>query len=287
MSRGNMLRVVQASPADPMRAIEAAWLNNCQVIAWDLRHNCARAVDAARGARLRSEGWYSVEQVTDTNEDADLIQVPDGFLELSNETEQTARDMLVEAIIRNEWCAKLWLTDIQGPSVGSACNQLIAEHTDLSTTGLPDRFPTELFFEGLLNELWKLNRAIQISPILRPGPVRVPFRYAFNRASGHLGACSSSCADGPELLERFRKWAGSLFVPQIGILLGCDEPGCSRQEYDESRRWRTLAHEHYGRDLIPCIEPDDVHRFESCLILLGGPKGIGENCSMGVKALSI
>jgi hypothetical protein len=285
MSGSNVLRVVQASPSDPMRAIEAAWLNDCQAIAWDLRHNCSRAVDAARGARLRSEGWYSVEQEAAMQQDLDLIRVPSGVFEPTSETGRTATDFLIEAILRNEWCTKLWLTDIQGPSVVSAHERLAAENTDEPTSALPDRFPTELFFEGLLNELWKLNRPIQISPILRPGPIRVPFRDAFNRSSVNAGVCCGACDDGPELLERFRKWAGSLFVPQIGILLGCEELGCMRQEHDASGSWQLLAHEHYGRDLIPCIQADDAERFESCLILLGGLKDLGNSCSRRVEAL--
>jgi hypothetical protein len=269
MSRGNMLRLVQASPADPMRAIEAAWLNNCQAIAWDLRQNCSRAVDAARRARLRSEGWYSVEQEAAMHQDRDLIRVPSGILELTGETERTPTDMLIDAIVRNEWCAKLWLTDIQGPLIGSDRERATSAGTVCSTRSEPDRFQAELFFEGLLNGLWRLNRAIQIAPVISPGPVRAPFRAAFNRAGAHRGASCGACHNGPELLERFRKWAGSLFVPQIGIHLGCDALGCKRQEHRESLSWQMLAHEHYGSDLIPCVEPDDADRFESCLILLG------------------
>lgn len=308
MRRGKGIRIVQASPADPARAIEAAWTLGCTAIAWDLRQDCHQAVRAASAARLRSEGWYSVARDQDAaaahpewmhsprrkdwcgGHSGSLIAPYIGLNNLA--AAEYAKAELMANLERNEWCNRLWLADIQGPPMGCGCPSLScrswddspgAKVVDESPFDLPDRFFSEMFFESLVHEVWNLERPLQVVPILCPGCERGMSLGHIPDPDGPAGTnrcvdakCAVPCSGDywPTLLQRFLAWRGSLFVPHIGLLLLCDGLERNHPVYGAPRSWPILAHSHYGQDLLPCIEPEDADKFRNCLIALDAPQNV-------------
>jgi hypothetical protein len=303
--RAAPLRIVQANPSEPERAIEAAWAHGCDSIAWDLRQDCHPAVHAASAARLRSEGWYAAARDPEASvanprwmhsprSHAWLGSIPGEaqvvapYIGLNNkEAFDYARARLLEAIFRNSWCTKLWLSDIQGPPNGCGCghpgcrawDDSLGEKVVTETPAeWPESFFPEIFFEAVMQNVWVMDRPIQVSPVLCPG-CECGFSLAgIPNPDGPRGTnlCRSaaSCAIGywPELLQRFIAWNKSLFVPQVGLLLMCDALQKNHPVYGEPRSWPVLASAHYGNDLFPCVEPADSHKFESCMVVLDAPQ---------------
>ena len=302
------MRVIQASPTDPTRAIELAWTTGAKAIAWDLREECAAAVEEATSARLRSEGWYSAARDPEACAEhpewmhmpqhdrwqagrfADSLVAP--YICLNNrDAADHARAGIVAALRENSWCSKLWLADVQGPPSGCGCGNLCCRSWDnspgeklvpASPADLPDQFWPELFFEEVINHIWDLERAIQVCPILCPecewgfalGGVDSPDGPQGTNLCGGIRHDATSLDYWPELLERFRRLGGSLFVPQVGLLLLCEALRKNHPVYGAPRNWPVLAHSHYGLDLFPCIEPADATKFNDCAIVLDAPQTI-------------
>lgn len=282
-----------------------AWLHGCQAIAWDLREDCTDAIEAARSARIRSEGWYSVARDPVASEANPYwmhaphngewlgskypgVNLVAPYIGLNNvEAFDFARSQVIRTIVENDWCTKLWLTDIQGPPMGCGCGNPSCRSWDNSpgrkivgTTpvDLPDRFFSEIFFESVMQAIWEMDRPLQVCPILCPGCERDVTVAGVPDPDGPHGTglcrCDRPCSGDywPELLTRFRGWLGSLFVPQVGLLLLCDALQKNQPVYGAPRNWPLLAHCHYGQSLFPCIEPADAGRFESCIIALDAPQ---------------
>ncbi len=299
------MRIIQASPSDPTRAIEHAWVLGAKAIAWDLREDCADAVRAATAAKLRSDGWYSVARDPQAAEEhPEWMHAPEcnawlggkarpdhhtlvaPYISINNrEAFEYARARLLDRVIENDWCVRLWLSDIQGAPSGCGCGNPSCRSWDNSPGpkiveespyDLPDRFFSEEFFESAMMAIWDLDRPVQVSPVLCPqggsGVVTGGVEEPDGAAISCRGDLPSAIDYWPELLDRFRSWAGSLFVPQLGILLMCDALGKDDPVYGSPRQWPVLAHGHYGTDLFPCVEPADAEWFEHCLVLLDAPQ---------------
>lgn len=298
-------RVVQASPRDPARAIEMAWLLGARAIAWDLREECDRAIEAARAARLRSEGWVAVAR--DPRAAANHPEwmhaphrrewlqglpgeyVVGDYIGLNHrEAAAYAHEHLLATLADNPWCTRLWLSELQGPPMGCGCGSPCCRSwdnspgprvVDQSPRDLPDRFFAEEFFNRLMAATWEADRALQVCPILCPPcerDVRIGEAWDPDGPGGtnlcRGGDCGLIAHDyWPELRARFRAWRGSLFVPHVGLLLACDALAKNHPVYGEPRSWAKAAHQSYGEDLFPCIEPADADAFDRGLILLDAP----------------
>jgi hypothetical protein len=310
MQMGRGQKVIQANPNDPTTAIETAWLVGCDTIAWDLRHDCTEALRMAKAARIRSEGWYSVARDLKASlKHPEWMHSPirsewagpgtlgpqlvAPYISLNNRQAFVyAQEELLAAIERNPWCGKLWLGDIQGAPMGCGSPNLCcrswdnspgAKIVDETPFDLPERFFSEKFFETFVRRVWSMERPLQVVPVLCPGCER-----GFNLSGvpdpdgpRGTGACCDTKAAGacatdywPATLERFRSWRGSLFVPQIGLLLMCDALDKDHPVYGPSRNWPLLAHSHYGFDLFPCVEREDAGNFQSCMVMLDAPQDV-------------
>lgn len=186
-----------------------------------------------------------------------------------------AAEHALRRLARNEQPERLVLLDVQGPPMGCGCGNPSCRSWDNApgekvapgTYEHPDLlFPLE--FARAVRALWPETR---ILPVLCPECERGIDVDGVDDPDGPEGtdlcqgvACVSPCATvfWPRLLTAMRaEWT------EIGLLLTVSALEKDHPAFGAPRAWAERAHRHYGTDLLPAIEPEDIARFERCLVL--------------------
>lgn len=298
------MRVLQASPMRWKLAIEQARRMDCEAIAWSLDQPAYEAAFQAQAAGLSSHGWLQVardlEAITAHPEWMHcpqhhewLRRFPDfqgchpavvaPYIGLNT---RPAFDYALQKTSRQiasaPWAETIWLADIQGAPLGCGCGNPACRSWDnapgpkLASTPY-DRpeilFPLEFYvsIQALLPER-------KLIPVLCPECERLIAIEGVADPDGPHGTdlcqgipCGDICSVQffPRLLSAFRKTTESL-----GLLLMVDALEKNHIVYGHPRQWATLAHRHYGLDLLACVEPPEANAFENALILTDSP----QNC---------
>jgi hypothetical protein len=300
------MKVLQASPAGWQEAIRKAMEWRCGAIAWNLREECSQAVAEAAHRGFPSEGWLQVARDPHAAaEHPEWMHCPQHhewlrrFPRFKGEhpalvapyiglNTRPAFDYALQSannlITSNPWASRVWLADIQGPPMGCGCGNPCCRSWDnapgekiaVTPYEQPELlFPLE-FYRSLSKRLSENGRIATLIPVLCPECERGISVDGVEDPDGPHGTdlcqgipCVRPCALDywPRLLESF-KGEGIL----SGLLLMTRAFGKNHSVYGPPRSWAKRACHHYGRDLVPCIEPEDAADFTTALILTDAPQ---------------
>jgi hypothetical protein len=295
------MRVLQASPAEPANAIGRAREFGCRAIAWNLREPCVQACEEAARAGLGCEGWIQIAR------DPEAAAAHPEWMHCPQHHEWLQRFPAFKsghpALVAPYICLntrpafeyaletnsgllaaysqmrRIWLADIQGPPMGCGCGNPSCRSWDnapgekLAPT--PYHHPTTFFSLEFFRAVAAAGGP-RLVPVLcaecergiRLGDVEDPDGPAGTDLCRGI-TCSRPCALDywPALLRAFREEQ-----IETGLLLATEALGRNHPVYGPPRAWAKKAHQHFGLDLIPCVEPEDAFAFESCLIMTDAPQ---------------